>query len=144
MENRFAEAMALRSDAELVDILTKKRDDYQPDAVAAAEIELARRKLTTKQVADAKERIELKEQAIQERANEPLGIGWKLLTFLIPGLINILIAGALKTDGYERKFREAWRWTFYGVGFYLGLGLLMCIPVKVNSQTAQREHPGSP
>ena len=124
LQNRFADAMAGRSDAELVEILTKRRNDYQPDALAVAEMELVKRNLTTEQVEQAKQSVELKDQEIQQRANEPLGAGWKLLTFLIPGIINFMIAGTLKADGYDRKFREAWRWTFYGFGFYLSLGLL--------------------
>ncbi len=70
----FAEAMARHSDAELVEILTQRRDDYQPDALAAAEMELEKRNLTTEQVEQAKQSVELK---IQQRANEPLGAGWK-------------------------------------------------------------------
>jgi len=117
----FAEAMARRSDAELVEILTQRHDDYQPDTLAAAEMELEKRNLTTEQVEQAKQSVELK---IQQRANEPLEAGWKLLTFLIPGIITSMIAATLKADGYDGKFREARRWMFYGFGFYLSLGLL--------------------
>jgi len=42
----FENVMLKHSDKELVEILTKYRDDYQPDAIIAAEIELKRRNLT--------------------------------------------------------------------------------------------------
>ena len=40
MENSFREAMTKRSYAELLDIVGKLRNEYQPEAVIAAEAEL--------------------------------------------------------------------------------------------------------
>src|SRR5437763_15830505 len=40
---RFAEAMAARSDDELLDVVRGPRDDWEPEAVEAAKAELARR-----------------------------------------------------------------------------------------------------
>ena len=80
--------------------------------------------MSVDQIETAKQKIREKEQSIKDKANMPLGIGWKLLTFLIPGIPNFLIARTLKAEGYDRKWKEAWHWTFYGLGFYIGLFLL--------------------
>ena len=38
MDNKFIEAMEKRSDSELLEIVTKLRNDYYPEAVEAAEL----------------------------------------------------------------------------------------------------------
>ena len=121
MDDKVAEIMSKRSDAELIEIVTKTRNDYQQEALDAAEKELENRNLTVEQVESAKQKIEIKQQLIEENANVSLGIGWKLLTFFLPGIVNFLVARALKGEGYERKWREAWRWTFYGIASYATL-----------------------
>lgn len=40
---RFAEVMAARADAELIEIATSSSDEWQPDAIAAAKAELTQR-----------------------------------------------------------------------------------------------------
>lgn len=59
--------------------------------------------LSVDQIESAKQEIRTKEQSIKDKANMPLGIGWKLLTFLIPGVQNFLVAMSLKAEGYDRK-----------------------------------------
>jgi hypothetical protein len=39
----------------------------------------------------------------------------------------LVLAGTYKADGYDRKANEAWRWTFYGFGFYFGIVLLAMV-----------------
>lgn len=118
------EIMAQRSDAELIEILTKKQEDYQPEALSAAEAELEKRNLSVEKIESAEQELEDKEKTIKEIANTPLGIGWKLLTFFVPGY-NILYFILLKAEeGYERKWREAWHWTCYGIVFYASLVFL--------------------
>ena len=73
MENKFAEAMSKRSDSELLEIVTKLRNDYQPEAVEAAEIEIKKRNLSTEQIEKAKEEIIVKEISLKEREKEPFG-----------------------------------------------------------------------
>jgi hypothetical protein len=131
MENKFVGIMEQRTDSELMEILTKDRDEYQPEALKAAEAELEKRKLTVDQIESAKQKVKTKEQSIKDKANMPLGIGWKLLTFFIPGILNFLIARTLKTEGYDRKWKEAWHWTFYGFGFYIGLFLLSLLLIRL-------------
>jgi hypothetical protein len=133
MENDFHEVMRKRSDAELLEILTKYRNDYQADAIIAAETELAKRNLTLNQVELAKQKIQQKDKRNEEKANAPLDIHWKVLTCIFPGIINIIIGGTFKADGYHRKFKELIKWTLYGVGFYVGLLILLIILVSLLS-----------
>lgn len=43
ISNDFAEVMQNKTDEQLIEIVTKRRNDYQPDAVEAADIEIQRR-----------------------------------------------------------------------------------------------------
>lgn len=125
--NEFTHVMEKRSDSQLIEIVTKLRDDYNPEAVKAAEIEIEKRNLSIEQIELAKEEIKLKDKELEDRANKPLQTHWKILTFLIPGILNLILAGTFKADGYHRRFSEAWRWTFYGLGFYFGLFMLIVL-----------------
>lgn len=127
MENKFSEAMANRSDAELLKIVNEQRHDYQPEAVEAAEKELANRNLSVEQIEKANKENEIKEHVESEKANKKLDSGWKVLTFIFPGIIQIIFAGTFKADGYDRKARELTKWTLYGFGFYFGLVILIII-----------------
>jgi len=118
MENNFSKIMKSRSDFELIEIVTKLRNDYKPDAILAAEQEIEIRKLSINDVENAKIQIKINEENIIKKAEEPLELHWKALTFLLPGIINIFIAGALKADGYDKKFKEVWKFTLFGLIFY--------------------------
>jgi len=106
MTNQFTEQMSKRTNAELLKILNEQHNDYQPEAISAAEAELARRNLTHEQVTTAKQEMETKNQFDERRANEPLGTGWKILTAIFPGVLQIIFSGTFKADGYDKKARE--------------------------------------
>ena len=125
MTNKFNDIMAQRTDAELLKVLTTDRSSYEQDALEAARVEIDKRQLDSAQLKEAQETIDAEEKDQQARKNEPLGFGLKILTFLIPGLINIFIARTLKAEGYDRKWRDAWRWTFFGVSFYMAIAILI-------------------
>jgi len=126
----FSEKMRQRSDADLVDIVTRLREDYQPEAVLAAEEELKSRDLPAEQIEALQEAANSTQEALDEKANEPLEGFWRVLCFLIPGGINLVLSFIFKAQGYDRKFTEAWKWTFYGFGFYIAVGLLMVGMIK--------------
>jgi len=119
--------MQQHTDAELIEIVTKLRDNYQSEAVAVAETEIKNRDLTLDMLKEAEKEVEQKQKDTKRKANEPLDTHWRVLCLLFPGVINIFLAFIFKGQGQDRKFKEAWRWTFYGFGFYIGFVLLMFI-----------------
>ncbi|MES2764438.1 MAG: hypothetical protein V4642_01110 [Bacteroidota bacterium] len=124
MSNQFEEVMAGRTDTELLKIVTGPQDGYQPAALEAAKKEFTRRNLSSDQVEISKQVIETEQKVKDEKANTPLGTGWKVLTFIFPGLIQLMLSGVFKADGYSRKSKELSRWTLYGFGFYIIVILL--------------------
>lgn len=124
MTNEFSIIMSQRTDAELLKIVNEQRNDFQSEAVAAAEAELQKRNLSSTQVQEAVHENEIEKQIESMKANVKLASGLKALTFIFPGIIQIIFAGIYKADGYDRKSRELVRWTLYGFGFYLGFSIL--------------------
>lgn len=127
MSNEFDEVMRKRTNADLIRILNSAPGDYQPPALEAAKREFESRNLSDGQVTTAKDEIEQKLQLDESKANEPLGIGWKIFAALFPGIIQVMFAGTFKADGYYRKAKEMVRWTLYGVCFYLLIGILTTV-----------------
>ncbi|WP_461634074.1 hypothetical protein [Labilibaculum euxinus] len=134
MTNNFIEVMEQKSDSELLEIVTKLKDDYQPNAVLAAQKEIERRDLSGEQVEQAELEIEEKEKKNFERENEPLGVGQKIL-FLIFfwGVIPWVMAGTFKADGYTKKHKDAWRFMKIGIGIFWGIPLLLILITKILS-----------
>ena len=133
MANQFTDQMSRRTDAELLKIVIDQRNDYQPEALLAAEEELARRNLSPEQVSSAKEELERKKTFDEKRANEPLDMSLKILTAIFPGILQIILSGTYKVEGYDRKARELVRWTLYGFGFYFSFVMLLLILNEVFS-----------
>ena len=126
MANDFTEVMAKRSDSELLEIVTKLKDDYQPEAVAAAELEIKNRNLSTEQIENAENEIKEKEISLSEKENEPLGTGQKILFFIFFwGVIPWGMAGTFKANGYLRKYKDAWKYMKYGLFTFIGFNALM-------------------
>jgi len=65
MTNEFIDVMAKRTDKELIEILTKYRNSYQPAAIIAAENECVKRNLTYNQDEIAKCKIKEDRQDIK-------------------------------------------------------------------------------
>jgi len=120
-KNNFGEVMKKRSFAELTEIVKKKRDDYQPEALAAAETELEKRKAAGEKW-EAPEKEEIKKKlSPAEKAVLPLPLFWKIVTLILPGLLNLTMARNLRADGYTKQSDDLWRWFFFGLLFYVGL-----------------------
>jgi len=126
-ENKFTLEMAGRSYEELHEIVGKLRDEYEPEAVAAAEAEVEKRNIAGEKIQPIEKDTRTQRQLNAEKANTPLQIHWKILTLLLPGLLNLLIADELKAEGYARQHREIWLWFFYGAAFYIGLLILLLV-----------------
>lgn len=129
MKNTFAQEMALRTDPELIAIVTSDRNDYMPAAILAAEAEVERRGLTHEQL-EAYRAVGIEQrQKKEEKAGEPLSIGLKVFAFVAPffAFIALIIMGFMVSKGYQRKAREFGRWILYGWGFYFVLWILLHI-----------------
>jgi len=131
MENKFSGVMSQRTDAELLKIVNEQRNDFQPEAVEAAELELKLRNLSNEKIQEAVQENEFNNKIEFEKANLKLGPVWKTLTFIFPGIIQIIFAGTFKADGYDRKARELTKWTIYGFCFYFGLVILIIMLNKI-------------
>jgi hypothetical protein len=126
MANDFTEIMAKRSDSELLEIVTKLKDDYQPEAIIAAELEIKNRNLSTEQLENAEIEIKEKEISLAEKENEPLGTGQKILFFIFFwGVIPWGMAGTFKANGYLKKYKDAWKFMKYGLFAFLGFNAIM-------------------
>jgi hypothetical protein len=125
MENNFEYVMSKQTDIGLFKILTGPQTDYKPEALEAARNEFAKRNLSADQFETLKQEIEEEEEIKNEKANVPLDLSWKVLTFIFPGMINLMFHGMFKTQGYTRKASELVSWTLYGAGFYAALIILL-------------------
>lgn len=131
MENKFTSLMVQLSDSELLKVVTIARNDYQPEAIEAAEIELKNRNMSVQQTEEIERENESLEQIKIEKSNKGLGFTLKVLSFFFPGIIPILFSRVFKADGYDRKARELVKCTFYGFGFYLGIVILIVILSRI-------------
>ncbi len=132
MANDFTEVMVKKSDSELLEIVTKLKDDYQPEAIIAAENEIEKRNLSTDQIEQAEIELEEREQENLEKENEPLGIVQKIL-FLIFfwGVIPWAMAGTFRNNGYTKKYKDAWLFMKIGMGIFVGIPLLLVLIFKI-------------
>ncbi len=132
MTNDFIEVMIKKSDSELLEIVAKLKDDYQPEAVLAAENEIKNRNLSATKIEQAEMVLKEKEKENLDKENEPLGIGQKIL-FLIFfwGVIPWVMAGTFKNNGYTRKYNDAWLFMKIGIGIFFGIPLLLALIFKI-------------
>jgi len=127
MANEFENVMSRHSDDELIAILSSSPDDYQPAALDAARKEFIKRNLSDARIKAVKELREDREQAQSKKAGKPLNLHWKILSFVFPGVIPLIVAWSFKADGYNRKAKEVVIWTVYGFVFYIGLVIISSI-----------------
>jgi hypothetical protein len=124
MQRSFTEVMAQKPDEQLLKILAKP-GDYQPEALEAARLEVEKRKLSSDRVEAVKKEVVIEQKQSTEKAAMPLEGGYKILSFIFPGVIPLMLSTALRTNGYERKASELLRWTFYGIAFYITIAVFI-------------------
>jgi hypothetical protein len=117
----LAMVMSQSSDAELIHIVTEMRKDYQPEAVAAAENELVKRKISSEQMDSALLEIEKQKQSQEDIKNEPLRNSRKIRAFFLPNPLNIFAARFLQQKGEDQKAKDMMVWTLSGIAFYVTL-----------------------
>lgn len=129
--NKYSAIMASKSDEELVRIVLVQRADYQQEAVMSAEVELKKRNLSESYLEELQNTWSEISEKDQEKLTAPLGTGVKIWVFIFPILLNFIFAFTYKADGYDRKTKEVWKWTLYGLGFYCGLFLLIMLFLRI-------------
>ncbi|MDL2303160.1 RDD family protein [Dysgonomonas sp. OttesenSCG-928-D17] len=92
MENRFEKEMSLRTDKELVRIITIERDNYQPLALDAAKNELKKRNISDVDIEDMAQSLIEQMKKIIQLNTDMVGSGIRLVNFLIDSLIWLVIA----------------------------------------------------
>jgi hypothetical protein len=133
MENQFAKIMKKRSDEELLEITSRLRNDYQPDAVKAAEEELKSRGLSNEQFEKIQNDVNIKAEKEDSLSYKSLTFAQKALFLIFSiGLIPMLIAIKYERKGEIRKYKEAWRFMKIGLTIYMIIILIRVCVILVN------------
>ena len=153
MKKDFTEAMAEISDKKLVDILTIKKEDYQPEAILAAEKELEKRKLNIQSFYTEEEITNIKNSEIIKIEDKKLKGYHKGLIIALPAIVTRLSAyvannfedfgliralpfflilatqysiySHLKNKGYTTLAKEFITWVTYSYYVYIGLFIVI-------------------
>ena len=128
MSNPFGEVMAGKTNVELLEIITVLQDDYQAEALEAANQELKNRNLSDSDREIAEQDLAGKQDAIVAREEEPLDPVQKILFAVFCwGIIPWAMAGTFKTSGYRRKYKQAWKSMYIGIGLYTLLFIISLV-----------------
>jgi hypothetical protein len=109
-----------RTDEDLYEILFIHREDRTPEALAIAEQEWTRRALTPDRLTVVQAIGEERKRQREAIKDEPLSTAPRVFFFVFNfafslGLFQFLIAHMLyKSNGYERKFKDCFKWMMYG------------------------------
>ncbi len=115
--------MAQKSYYELLEIIGKLRDEYQPKAVIAAEEEFKKRNPPS----EIDESIENKEKVEVNLAELPLDTYSKIFALFFPRPLRFLFDFELLDMGYVRQYKEWKQWTWIGVAFYFTIFVILLL-----------------
>jgi len=127
MQFDFTSEMAKRTDEELIQVLTVDKENYLPEALAAATKEFENRKLDNGKVSVITNQLEQQKEVDSKKANEPLDLGLKIATFIFPLFPTLILSGFYKAGGRDRKARELAVWTLYGFCFYAVIAIILIV-----------------
>ena len=117
-------AMSNKSDDELCDILYVHREEFEAEAVRAAQDELERRGLN----AETLTRLRGIAEEHKKFENDRLGWRFRLVAFFIStvalGIPAILAHRHYTELGARGKARDWSRWALFGFMFYLAIGVV--------------------
>ncbi len=121
----FSEQLALKPDAELFDMLAHQQD-YLPEAVLAAKVELGRRNLAPTRITQLEAGIQSKMAEAEAKAQERLGWPLRILIFcLFAGMAGAVLAVYFEHKGYKGKASDCWVTVGVSAGFHLLAGTLV-------------------
>lgn len=129
MKNQFADHVAGLSDRQLLRMFAE-RQDYVPEAMWAAELEVGRREIPAEVVEQAKAHGLKAAAEAQEKSEIPLGLRWKILYFVLSPLALTPVVAFLYRHhaerDYTRRSTESLEMTFLGLLFYMAVyGVLL-------------------
>ena len=91
MENEFAKVMSERTDEELIKIVTAERDNYNPTALEAAELEVEKRNIETSRFEKIKEKS-ISEKIKKDKVDSSVvGSGTRFANFLIDFIVWMIL-----------------------------------------------------
>ncbi len=130
--SRFDKLWGTKPDEDLVDALAH-RDEYEPEAIEAAQRELARRQLDAGRISELGATAARTKVEEGEKAASPLRWRWRILMLLLSfGIPQIILGEYYRNNGYTRRLREVWIWMAYGLLFWLMVSLLMILSLLVS------------
>jgi hypothetical protein len=157
MTTDFTKIMSERTDKQLVDIVTIKRGEYQPEAVIAAEKEIELRQLNAATFYTNEEIESIKNPILIHNADKTFDLSHKICTILFPaffisfwaiviqklegfrvfnglGLPVIVLSYYginrwLKDNGYETRRKGFLKWSGYTLYIYMALILVVGLSV---------------
>jgi hypothetical protein len=124
MNANFLSVMKKKSDKDLISLVFVNRKDFEKEAVEAAEGELKTRNISPERKQEIIDKAIEEAEFNEQKAEMKLSWSWKILCFLLPGFITLLIILIDFSQGYERRSMQAMVWTAWGVVFYFSLGLI--------------------
>jgi hypothetical protein len=119
--------LADRSNKELLDMITLDRERLDPKLVADAENEFKKRNIPNDEVVDILKQYGLVLPGSPEYEKNKLSFIGKAFAFLFPGLLYIFYIGKIRSNVLSRKAIDVRLWTLYGIGFYVGIILVIQI-----------------
>ena len=122
--NQFAQRMSSLSDQQLLQVMVDRKD-YVPEALRAAEAEIARRAIPDPILDAALAEGERRKSIADERSDVPLSFTYQWLYFGLSFLAcTPMVAFFYRyhaESGYDRRSQESLRMVFLGILFYLAL-----------------------
>ena len=120
----FLGQLPSKSDAELYDMLAHEQD-YLPEALAAARLELEKRKLAPERVAQLEAVVQSQTAAEEAKAGERLSWPMRILIFILcAGIAGAILAVYYESKGYKAKARDCWITLGVSLAVHVVLGAL--------------------
>lgn len=157
MVKDFSQVMSERTDKQLIDIVTFKRHEYQPEAIVAAETEIERRKINSDSFYSPEQIQEIQNPPRPNKSEVQFTWHYKVLTVLLtPAIIAVLttltnffgrelltralgfpaivvihyaIHSKLKEEGYTLIAKDFLKWVAYSLYIYIGLLLILGLTI---------------
>jgi hypothetical protein len=127
MKFDFENEMKKLNDESLLKVLTIEKDNYQPEALAAAKTEFEKRGLPANKINFITQDLNSQKAEDDKKAIEPLDDGLKILTLLFPMIITFFLSGFYKSKGYDRKAGQLGNWTLLGFGLYIAVTIIIAL-----------------